>query len=124
MRSPKGHEGTLLLASIAISALVLTWVAASFQLHNSFGQCFTLMAYGFSPILLGRYLDAIPALNTWVCWSIGVFVALSVLYHGVGHALKPEQTKGFGLYLLSIMLVVASSALSHFTARAILLGRI
>jgi hypothetical protein len=117
-------QGILILASIALSALVLAWVATSFQVQNSFGNCFTLMSYGFSPIILSRYLDAVPGINTWVCLALGVFVALSVLYHGVGHALKPEQTKGFGLYVLSILLLVLSSGLSHFAAQAILLGKI
>lgn len=115
---------TLLLASIVLGAKFLQSVSASFQVQCSFLQCFTLMAYAFCPILLARYLDAIPGLNTWVCWSLGVLVGLSVLYHGVALTLKPEQTKGFGLFLVSLILVLLSSGLSHFIALAVLQGKL
>lgn len=115
---------TLLLASMVLGARFLQSVASSFQVPSSFWQCFTLMAYGFNPIILSRFLDAIPGLNTWVCWSLGALISLSVLYHGVALALKPEQTKGFGLYLVSLVVVLFSSGLSHFIALNILHGKL
>lgn len=115
-------QGVLLMCCIVMGAKFLHWIALSFQVRVSYSQCFTLMAYGFSPIILARYLDAIPGLNTWVAWALGALLALSVLYHGVALALKPEQTKGFGLYLVSVMVVLLSSALSHFAAVSVLRG--
>lgn len=112
----------LLLASIILSATATLWVSLSFQIRVTFLQCFTLMSYGFAPILLARFLDFIPAIPSWIAWGIGVLLSTSVLYHGVGLALKPEQTKGFGIYLFSVLFVLLSSGLSHFIARSVFLG--
>jgi len=119
-----GTQLGLLLASIFVTAQVLMWIAHSSQVQSGFTQCFALMAYGFSPIVLARLLDAIPGFNTWLCWGLGALASLSVLYHGVGLALKPDQTKGFGLYLISILLVLFSSFLSHLMAVFVLRGKL
>jgi hypothetical protein len=113
----------LLVASILIGAKLLQWITHSFQVENSYRQTFTLLAYGFSPFILARYADAVPSLPTWVCWVIGVLLSASALYHGVGLVLKPEQTKGFGLYLVSVLLVMLSAGIVHLTALAVLRGK-
>ena len=102
----------------------MQWVAHSSQVQAGFTQCFTLMAYSFNPFLLVRFFDAIPGFNTWACWGLGALGALAVLYHGVGLALKPDQTKGFGLYLVSIIVVLFSGFFSHFMAQFILRGKV
>lgn len=117
-------EFVLLMASIFIGAKCLHWITHSFQVQIPFTPCFTLMAYGFGPIYLTRYFDALPALSTWACWTLGTLLSASALYHGVALALKPEQTKGFGLYLVSLIITVLASGLSHFVALAILHGKI
>jgi hypothetical protein len=114
----------LLMTSIFLGAKFLQWITHSFQVYTSYKQCFTLMAYGFSPIILLRLIDAIPKVNTWVCWGLGALLSIAVLYQGVGLILRPEQTKGFGLYLVSVIIVVLSGGLSHFVAVAILHGKI
>ena len=97
---------SLLLVSILVTSHVLVWITRSFHVNTTYTQCFTLMAYGYCPVILGRFLDAIPKMNTWVCVALGAMGSLVVLYHGVALALKPDQTKGFGLYLVSILLVL------------------
>ena len=116
-------HAVLLLSSVVIGAKFLQWVTQSFQIQTSFAQCFSVMAYGFSPILLARFLDAVPALNTWVCWGLGALLSISVLYHGIGLVLRPDQTKGFGIYLVSAIIVILSSMVSHFAAVAFLYGK-
>jgi hypothetical protein len=114
----------LLLGSVFVSAKFLQMASESFNVHTAYSQSFTVMAYGFGPIILVRILDGIPQVNTWVCWVVGVAAAVSVLYHGVGMVLRPEQTKGFGLYLVSIIIIVLMSALAHFVAVAVLHGKV
>ena len=91
---------------ILAGAGLLRNVAPSFNLQYTFGACFTLIGYGYAPILLTRALDGLPQVNTWVCWGIGAMLALRVLYHGVAHWLKPEQTKGLGVFVVSVIGVV------------------
>ena len=119
-----GAQAALFMASILFGALIMQWVAHGSQVQTGYTQCFTLMAYSFCPFLLVRFFDAIPGLNSWVCWGLGALGALAVLYHGVGLALKPDQTKGFGLYLVSIIIVLFSGFFSHFMAQFILRGKV
>ncbi|MBI4662690.1 MAG: DUF1282 family protein [Verrucomicrobia bacterium] len=114
----------LLLGSILAGGKFLQWVTHSFQVDSSYQQCFSLMAYGFSPILLARLLDAVPAMNTWACWAIGALLSTSVLYHGVALVLRPEQTKGFGMYIVGSIIGILSSLLSHFVALSVLRSKV
>jgi hypothetical protein len=114
----------ILLAAVFVTAKFLALASESFNLRTTYLQSFTVMAYGFGPIILARILDGLPQLNTWVCWAMGAAGAVSVLYHGVGTVLRPDQTKGFGLYLMSIIIVVVVSGLAHFAALSVLHGKI
>jgi hypothetical protein len=114
----------ILLAAVFVTAKFLSLASESFNLRTTYLQSFTVMAYGFGPIILARILDGLPQLNTWVCWAMGAAGAVSVLYHGVGTVLRPDQTKGFGLYLMSIIIVVLVSGLAHFAALSVLHGKI
>ena len=57
-------------------------------------------------------------------WGIGAAFAMSLLYHGVAQMMRPEQTKGFGLYLVSMVLIVFFTGFSHFIAIQVLHGRL
>ena len=116
--------GVLLLAAVFVSALFLNSASQSFNSHTKYVQSFMVMAYGFGPIILARILDGFPQLNTWVCWTLGAAGSVSVLYHGIGMVLKPDQTKGFGLYLITILIILVVSALAHFAALAVLHGKL
>ncbi len=99
-------------------------VARSFNAYSNYSQSFNTLAIGASPIFLMHALDALPQVHTWVCWGIGAGLAIRALYHGVAVVIKPEQTKGFGLYVVSIFIVSFLSALSHYVALAVLQGKI
>jgi len=53
-----------LVSSIVLSAKFLALASESFNVRTSFLQAFTVMAYGFGPLILARLVDAIPQLNT------------------------------------------------------------
>jgi hypothetical protein len=117
-------EGVLLLASVIVGAQFLSMIVSSFNVLTDYRRCFTVLAYGFSPIILSRVPDAAPMLPTWACWGVGVVLASSILYHGVGVILKPDQTKGFGLFIVSSLIAAASSAIAHILAIAVLRGKL
>lgn len=110
----------VLVAAVFVSAKFLGIASQSFEARTTYFQCLTVMAYGYGPIALARMLDGFPQLNTWVCWAMGAVASVSVLYHGIGMVLRPDQTKGFGLYLMTIIIVVLMSALAHFAALSVL----
>ena len=113
----------LLLAAIFLSSKFLKTMAESFHVRAAYTQCFVLIAYAFGPIIMTRIIDGFPQMPTWVCWAIGAACSTSVLYHGIGMMLKPEQTKGFGLYLISVLTVVLFGGLVHFAALGVLHGK-
>lgn len=110
------------LAIILLGAYFLQSVATSFNVMVGYNQCFAVIAYAYTPIILLHLLDAIPQINTWICWGIGLALSFGVLYHGVGLRLQPEQTKGFGLLLFSIIFIAVLSGLAHFASVQVLKG--
>ena len=117
------HIGLGLL-SVLLCAWVLHSIGLSFDVNCGFGKTLATVAYSSAPIFLMWAPDAIPALPTWICWAIGAAFAISLLYHGVAQMMRPEQTKGFGLYLVSMVLIVFFTGFSHFIAIQVLHGRL
>ena len=104
-------------------AYVLLSVARSFNSFSTYSQAFTTVAIASSPIFLMHAPDGIPALPSEVCWGIGFALAIRGLYHGVAVNMKPEQTKGFGLFIVSVFIIGVLSGLAHFISLAILRGK-
>ncbi len=116
------HTGAALLI-VFIGAAFLRSVAVSFNVQSTYSQSFAVLAYSYSPILWTHLLDAIPALPSWICWGIGVTLACRCLYHAVAVGLKPEQTKGFGVLLFSIVFVITVSAFAQLASMMTLRGK-
>jgi hypothetical protein len=112
------------LLVIFAGTFLLKSVADSFGVITSFGNTFVLIACGFMPIFLMRIPDGIPQINTWICWGVGAALSMRILYHGVGVWMKPEQTKGFGLFLVSVVYTFVLSGLVHFAAIQVLHGKL
>jgi hypothetical protein len=109
------------VALLILSALLVHLFASSFQTGSRFGAALELVAYALGPIwIIGRGLDALPMVPTWLCWGGGVLLTLYLLYHGVGLLLKPDQTKGFGLLMVTSLTLVVLSALTHFVSLTLL----
>lgn len=119
-----GFYGAFSLVVILSGAWLLKSIGESFNLVAGYGGCLTLMAFGYSPIFLLRMADAIPGVSTWICWAIGAILSLRILYHGVAHWLKPEQTKGFGIFLVSLIYTMVLSGLVHFASVQVLRGKL
>ena len=115
--------GVASLLAILFGARLLRNVGKTFNLEASYSVCFVLFAFGYFPILLVRLMDALPQVNTWICWAVGAALSFRVLYHGIALWLRPEQTKGFGLLLISFIYILVISAVIHFTAIQVLQGR-
>lgn len=119
-----GMHGALDLGFLFFGGWFLLSVARSFNARVGFPQAFSTLAYGASPIFLTHALDGLPFLYSWLCWGIGFGLAIRSLYHGVAINMKPEQTKGFGLYIVSIFIVGLLSALAHYVSLAVLHGKV
>lgn len=117
-------QAGLFIASTLLAAFSLFSIARSFNLQAPFRAAFATVAYGLGPIILMHPLDGFPQLPTWLCWAVGAFLSAASLYHGIALVMKPEQTKGFGLYMVAVLTVWTSTAVSHFVGIAVLHGRL
>ena len=117
-------QAVLLVAGALVAAQVLSLIVTSFGVRTTYAACFRLIGYAFVPLALARILDAVPVVSTWICFGVGMAFSFATLYHGVGLVLKPEQTKGFSLFILSGVVVGAIGGIVHILALAVLNGRI
>lgn len=116
--------GVASLLAMLFGGRLLRNVGRTFNLMSNYSVCFILIAFGYFPIILVRVMDALPQINSWICWSVGVVLSFRILYHGIALWLRPEQTKGFGLLLVSFVYILVMSALVHFAATQVLQGRL
>jgi uncharacterized membrane protein YecN with MAPEG domain len=115
--------GAASLLVMLFGGRLLRNVGRTFNLTATYSVCFILIAFGYFPILLVRIMDALPQINSWICWAVGVVLAFRILYHGIALWLRPEQTKGFGLLLVSFIYILVMSAMVHFAGIQVLQGR-
>jgi hypothetical protein len=111
---------TLGLAICFVGAWLFRKIGESFHRRHSYTECFTTVGYSLGPYFLARMLDGWPALNTWIAWSVGALLALSVLYRGIPRLMKPDPSNALGLYLLCSLLFLFLIGLSHFVATLVL----
>jgi hypothetical protein len=108
------------LVIVYLGAVALKGIGASFHRRHSYTQCFTMLAYSLSPLFLLRLLDAVPAVSTWVCYSIGILLALSFLYRGIPFVMQPDPSNALGLFLFCSVLLMGATGLAHFLAVLVL----
>ena len=108
---------------VIAGAVLIRWLSESFHFYPRFLRCFTVAAFGLSPVFLARLLNCIPAMNIWFSFSLGIVGLFYVLYQGIGIVLEPEQTKGFGLYLLTSIVFAFLSTMAHMINLMVLGGK-
>lgn len=108
------------LVIVYLGAAALKGIGASFHRRHGYTQCFTTLAYSLSPLFLLRLLDAVPAINTWVCYGIGIFLALSFLYRGLPFVMQPDPSNALGLFVFCSVLLIGATGLAHFVAVLVL----
>ena len=109
---------------VFIAAKMIRWIGESFNFYPPFERCFTLAAYGLGPFFMAHFLNCIPGMNPWITAAIGIFGCIYVLYQGTGVVLEPEQTKGFGLYIMIAILFSMLSAMMHILWMMAIQGKI
>jgi hypothetical protein len=105
-------------------ALLFRKFGESFHRRHLYSETFVTIAYSLSPLFLLRILDGLPVMNTWVCWGIGVALAVAALYRGLPRIMKPDPSNALGLYLLCSLLLIAISGVAHFLASQVLQEKI
>lgn len=117
-------QGVALLGMVFLAALLLHVAGNTFHGKRSYSQSFAVVAYGFSPLLLVRLLDAAPHMNPWSSWALGIGLAIWILYQGVPRVLQPDPTHTFGIYLSAIIIMVLTSGVARVLATMYLQGEV
>ena len=108
------------LVIVYLGAFALQGIGASFHRRHSYKECFTTLAYSISPLLLLRLLDGVPAVSTWVCYGLGVFLMLSLLYRSIPFIMRPDPSNALGLFVFCSFLLLVATGLAHYLATLVL----
>jgi hypothetical protein len=108
------------LLIVYAGAIALKMIGASFHRRHTYKECFTTLAFSISPLFLTRLLDAIPSVDTWVCYAIGIFLTLCLLYRGIPLIMKPDPSNALGLFLFCSFLLAGTTGLAHFLSVQVL----
>ena len=121
------YEATQLAFGLVIvfgGALLYRKIGEGFHRRHSYTETFITLAYSVSPLFIFRIFDAVPQINTWICWGVGITLSIAVLYRGIPRIMKPDPSNALGLYLVCSLLLIVVSGLSHFFANLVLQEKI
>jgi hypothetical protein len=113
----------LWLGIIFLGAKLVKALGETFHGRHTYRQCFTVVAYGLSPVFLLRVFDAFSAVSPWVTWAIGILLSIRILYYGVPQILQPDPPHAFGLYFMSSLLLFVITGLARFVTAWYLRGK-
>ena len=105
-------------------AWILKKTGEGFQRRHSYVECFTTVVYSLSPLFLFRMFNALPAIDTWICWGVGILFSVSALYRGVPRIMKPDPSNALGVYLTACLLFIFLTGLAQFLAMLVLDGKL
>ena len=108
------------LITIFLGAAAFRVMAQGFHRRHVYSESFATLAYSLGPLYLARMLDGIPAMNTWICFAIGVLFAIAALYRGIPRVMKPDPSNALGLYLMASFALLIVAGLAHFLAVLVL----
>lgn len=120
---------TFELAQLLLSLVIVfagAWIIKSlgetFHGKHTINQSFTVVAYGLSPLFTLRLMDAF-AISPWIAWAFGIMLSASILYHGVPRIMQPDPPHAFGLYFMSVLMLIIATGLARFVTAWYLEGR-
>ena len=114
----------LTLAVVFVCAHLVKILGETFHDRHSYTQAFTVVAYTLYPVFLLRLLDVFPMMNPWIPWAIGIVLSIWIYYQGLPRVMKPDASHAFELYVISSMILVATTGLVRTLTALCLRGRV
>jgi hypothetical protein len=99
---------------VAVCAHLVKSVGDTFHVRNTYQQAFTTVIYGLSPLFLIRLFDALPIVNPWLSWAVGIMLSVKTLYSGIPRIMEPDPPNAFGLFVMSSVLLAMVTGLERF----------
>ncbi len=101
-------------------AWMLKRLGKGFYRSHTYSQCFSTAAYSMGPFFLIRSFHAAPFLNSWLCWGVGIVMAISSLYRGIPRIMKPDPSNALGIYLMASLLFLFVTGLGNYVGLLVL----
>jgi hypothetical protein len=114
----------LTLAVVFVCAHLVKILGETFHDRHAYTQSFTVVAYTLSPVYWLRLLDVFPMMNPWVPWAIGIVLSIWIFYQGLPRVMKPDPSHAFELYLVSSMILFATTGLVCLLTALCLRGQV
>jgi hypothetical protein len=107
------------VGGIYLTAFVVNALADSFGAKKNFNRSFSLVAYSYTPMMLGGIFLILPSLAALAILA-GLY-GLYILYLGIQPLMKAPADKNTGYFVVSLIAVIVVSAVISAVLGAILL---
>lgn len=116
------HLALTLLMTVSCASII--WILGDpFYSRYNYRQALTVVIYSLTPWFLIQPLNAIPWINLWIPWAIGIFFSLKALYYGMPRMLASAPGHALGLYLLSCAAIAGLTGAERFILIQSLTGK-
>ena len=73
---------------------------------------------------LARLANFRESVSPWASWLIGIMLSWAVLYHGVPKVMEPDPSHGFGLFLVTSIVLLIATGLTRLVTAWYLQGKL
>ncbi|MDR0812268.1 MAG: YIP1 family protein [Paludibacter sp.] len=101
-----------------LTAFVIDMLAPNFGSQKNFNKAFELVAYAYTPALVGGIFYIVPALSFLA--SLASIYSLVLLYMGLAPMMKTPDDKKTSYFIVSLLVMVAAFILLGIVLGAIL----
>ena len=108
-----------MVGGVYLSALVINFLADTFNARKNFDQAFSLVAYSYTPMFVGGVFYLFLSL-TWLALIAGLY-GLYLLYIGLAPMMKVPNEKQTAYFVVSLLVMIVVSAVLSGIFTAILI---
>ena len=116
----QGIQLGLTMGLLILIPQILRWISVSFGVRLQYKDAFLFSLYALAPLVLVRFPDSLPWINTWICWSVGLLVSFRLLYHGAPYLLQRKLAGAFGFFMITFLVFIVLNAISHLTLQTLI----
>jgi hypothetical protein len=116
----EASQAVIGIVVIFLAAFLVKIIGETFHGRHKFEEAYAVVAYGLSPFFLVRLFDTFSIVPWWLTWPVGVLLALSTLYYGIPHVMRPDPAHALGLYFISALTLMIITGLARYVGHLIL----
>ena len=109
-----------MVGSVYITAFVINLLAESFGSQKNFDKAFSLVAYAYTPALVGGIFHIYPSLA--ILASLASIYSLYLLYIGLTPLMKTADEKRTSYFVVSLLVMVAAFVVLGLVLTTLIIG--